>query len=85
MLLITSLFLGCIAVIMGCVGHDWMEENIPKESILGEYKEAQYAIGGGLLFLGVMSIISCFFHWKLSIEPLYNIEEETPETIQMHV
>ena len=82
MTLITSLFLGCVAVIMGCVGHTWLEKHVPEDSFLDD-KNIQYGFGGGLLFLGVMSIISCFFHWKLSIEPLYGIEEDGPEAQEM--
>jgi len=82
MTLITSLFLGCTAVIMGCVGHSWLEKHVPDDSFLDD-TNIQYGFGGGLLFLGVMSIISCFFHWKLSIEPLYGIEEDGPEVHQM--
>ena len=87
MFLITSLFLGCIAIIMGCIGRDWLEANVcsPGNDCVLRETDMQYGIGGGLLFLGVMSVISCFFHWKLSIEPLYSIEEEeeNPEEIQM--
>lgn len=84
MTLVTSLFLGCIAVIMGCVGNEWLEGHIPDDSVLND-TDMQYGIGGGLLFLGVMSIVSCFFHWKLSIEPLYGMEEEEVlEATQMH-
>ena len=79
MTLVTSLFLGCVVVIMACIDRaDWLDNNIPDDSVLNDAK-VQYGLAGLLLFLGVMSVISCFYHWKRSIEPLYSIEEETQE------
>ena len=81
MALVTSLFLGCVVVIMASVGRaDWLDDNIPNDSILNDEK-IQYGLTSCLLFLGVMSIVSCFYHWKRSIVPLYDFEEdqEQPE------
>ena len=79
MTLVTSLFLGCVVVIMACINkEDWLDNNIPDDSVLSD-ANVQYGLSGCLLFLGVMSVISCFYHWKRSIEPLYSIEEENQE------
>ena len=81
MALITSLFLITVVGIMASVGHEWFENNIPDDAVL-RFESVQYGLSSGLLFLGVMSFLSCLFHWKKSIVPLYSIEEEVQETIE---
>ena len=82
MALITSLFLITVVGIMASVGRaDWFENNIPEDAVL-HFESVQYGLSSGLLFLGVMSFLSCLFHWKKSIVPLYSIEEEVQETIE---
>ena len=80
MALVTSLFLGCVILIMASVGRaEWLDNNVPDTSVLHEEK-VQYGLGSGLLLLGCMSVLCCFYHWKRSIHPLYNPTEEDNET-----
>ena len=83
MIFVTSLFLGCVIFIMASVGRaEWLDNNIPAVSVLSEEK-AQYGLASCLLFLGSMSILLCFYHWKRSISPLYHVEEENIETEEL--
>ena len=80
MTLVTSLFLGCVIFIMASVGRaEWLDNNVPDTSVLRDEK-VQYGLASGLIILGCMSILCCFNHWKRSIQPLYNVVDETPET-----
>ena len=76
MALVTSLFLGCVVFIMASVGRaEWLDNNILDKAVLSDEK-VQYGLSSGLLIIGCMSILCCFYHWKRSIRPLYNIEDD---------
>ena len=76
MALVTSLLLGCVIFVMASVGRaEWLDNNVPDSSILSDEK-VHYGLASCLLFLGCTSVLCCLYHWKRSIQPLYNIEED---------
>ena len=69
----TSAYIVCVmsVLISGIRDSNWLDNNIPDESVLNNYY-VQLGMNIGLLCLGIMSLVLCFLHWHYSIEPLYS-------------
>ena len=82
MALVTAVFVLPVAFVMAYYNFGEVYENTQLETTVLSSDAVFYGLGSTILVLGLLSVLFCILHWRLSIRTLYYQQEENADCQQ---